>query len=858
MKDKDTIKAPKAPIRGVPKRELNPIYSDFASAIINNIGDPIFVKDEHSKILLVNDAFCELFGLERDHILGRTLAEDVLPDEQEHFLKIDRQVLKTGKENIIEESLTIREREAKTIFTRKTRYIDGNGKKYLIGIIRDITDRVNAEIELKKAQKIARVGNWYLDVMTGEMVWSEELYKMYGFDQKLPLAPLSEHEKYLTPESWELLSSSIEYTINTGKPYSIELQGAEGVGNNWKWILGRGEVVFDAKNKIIGIRGTAQDITLQKKAEENLKETLARLNLAVDTVKLGVWQLNIDSGELLWNDRHLEIYGITRKEFNDDLDGWRKQIHPDDKHYAESRFQEVYERKSIHDVNFRIFWPNGDIRYLSASATPIVVDGKLVKVIGVNQDITESKQSEKKLRESEERFRLFTQNVPDFLLQIDKTGKINYINRTLEGSTQDVIGSSVYSWIPEEFSEQFKKKLENIFSSGGSETIEHLAKGLNDEFIWFESQMGPLEKSGAITQVIIVSREITERKKAELELKRALKENIELKQQIEAENIYLKEELKLEGSFNDIVGSSKSLKKVLKQVERVAKTDSTVLILGETGTGKELIARAIHNASNRKDKPMVKVNCSALPAELIESELFGHEIGAFTSAVKRKIGRFELANRGTIFLDEIGDLPLGLQTRLLRVLQESEFERVGGEATIRVNVRVIAATNRDLKQEIVNGNFRQDLYYRLNVFPITCPPLRDRIEDIPVLVNHFVNNYNHKINKKIKAVNQKSIDKLINYKWPGNVRELENVIERAVIMNIGEQLRLGSWFTDNSVDNVLSDSLTTLEIVERNYIIKVLEITNWKIRGKNGASEILGLKPTTLESRMKKMDIRRS
>ena len=276
--------------------------------------------------------------------------------------------------------------------------IDGNDKKYLIGIIRDITDRVNAEIELKKAQKIARVGNWYLDVITGEMVWSEELYKIYGYDLKLPLEPLSEHEKYLTSKSWELLSSSIENTINTGKPYSIELQGAEGVGNNWKWLLSRGERVSDAKNKIIGIRGTAQDITLQKKAEENLKETLARLNLAVDTVKLGVWQLNIDSGELLWNDRHLEIYGITRKEFNNDLDGWRKQIHPDDKHYAESRFQEVYERKSIHDVNFRIFWPNGDIRYLSASATPIVVDGKLVKGRGGKQDITESKQSEKKLR----------------------------------------------------------------------------------------------------------------------------------------------------------------------------------------------------------------------------------------------------------------------------------------------------------------------------------------------------------------------------------------------------------------------------------------------------------------------------
>ena len=473
-------------------------------------------------------------------------------------------------------------------------------------------------------------------------------------------------------------------------------------------------------------------------------------------------------------------------------------------------------------------------------------------------DTTEKNQAAKELKESEGRIRLFTQNVPDFLLQIDRAGKINYINKTLEGLTQkDVIGSSVYTWIPEEHSEKFKDKVGKVFKYGGSEIIEYPGSGLKGEPLWFESKIGPLEKSGIITQVIIVSRDITERKAAELDLKRALNENIELKQQIEAENIYLKEELKLDGSFNEIVGSSKRLKKTLKQVVRVAKTDTTVLILGETGTGKELIARAIHNASDRKDKPMVKVNCSALPAELVESEFFGHEIGAFTGAVKRKIGRFELAHGGTIFLDEIGDLPLGLQTRLLRVLQESEFERVGGEVTIKVDVRVITATNRNLKEEIVNGDFRQDLYYRLNVFPITCSALRDRIDDVPILVNHFVNKYSHKVNKKIKTINQKSLDRLMKYKWPGNVRELEHIIERAVILNEGGQLRLGNWFMDNGLDHAVPDGLTTLEIVERDYIIKVLEKTNWKIRGKNGAAEILGMQPTTLESRMKKRDIRR-
>ena len=723
-------------IKLVKAKDESGIKEKYLDNIINNIGDPFFVKDEQSRLLLVNDAFCTLFELGREHILGKTLTDDVPPDEQENFLKIDKHVLQTGQEKIIEESLTVRGGQTKTISTRKTRYIDDHGKKYIIGVIRDLTER--------------------------------------------------------------------------------------------------------------------------KIAEEQLKEALSQNKLAVDLAKLGVWQLNVDSGKLLWNDRHLEFYGITRDEFTNDLEGWRSQLHPDDKNYAETRFQEVFENKSLHDLNFRIIRPNGDIRYLKAAGVPVVVDGKIVKVIGVNQDITESKNSEKKLKEGEARIRLFTQNVPDFLLQIDKSGKINYINKTLEGLTQnDVIGSSVYSWIPEEFSEQFKDKVKKVFSSGGNEIMEYPGNGLKGEPIWFESKIGPLEKSGIITQVIIVSRDITERKIAELALKTALNENIELKQQIEAENIYLKEELKLEGSFSEMVGSSKSLKKVLKQVEQVAKTGSTVLILGETGTGKELIARAIHNASDRKDKPMVKVNCSALPADLIESELFGHEKGAFTGALNRKIGRFELANGGTIFLDEIGDLPIELQTRLLRVLQESEFERLGGEKTIKVNVRVITATNRDLANQVLENKFRQDLYYRLNVFPIKCPPLRNRIDDISDLVHHFVNKYNPKVNNKIKTVNQKTIERLMQYNWPGNIRELEHVIERAIIMNQGDQLRLGSWFIDNSIDSIVSDDLRTLETVERDYIIKVLETTNWKIRGKNGAAEILGMQPTTLESRIKKRGIKR-
>jgi formate hydrogenlyase transcriptional activator len=871
MKKKDTDKGPIEDFVGQKHAKIELIKEqeeNYLDNIINNIGDSLFVKDENSILTLVNDAFCTLFDLERDNILGKTLAADISPEEMDGFLKIDREVLKTGNENIIEESLTVRDGQTKTISTRKTRYIASNGDKYLIGVTRDITNRKNYEKELEEGEaNISTILNSLPASVcvindTGKILQVNDSWKEFA-DSNKTLNGIDYYSKYnyfdvckqdiQDDNSRIILEGLLDLFANKTTEFEYEYPCHS--PNRKQWFSMRADLM-KSKEKQVVISHT--DITFRKLDEENRKETLARLNLAVDTAKLAVWQLTVDSGELLWNDRHLEFYGISREAFNTDTEVWRNQIHPADKNYVDSRFQEVFERKSINDVNFRIIRPNGDIRYLSGSATPIVIDGKLVKVIGVNRDITESKQSEKKLKESEERIRLFTQNVPDFLLQVDRAGRINYINKTLEVLAQkDVIGSSIYSWIPKQTSEKFKDKLENVFSTGGSEIIEHAGNGLKGEPLWFETQMGPLEKSGIITQVIIVSRDITERKTAELDLKKALDKNIELKQQIEAENIYLKEELKLEGSFNEIVGSSKSLKKVLKQVEQVAKTDSTVLILGETGTGKELIAKAIHNASDRKAKPLVKVNCSALPADLIESEFFGHEKGAFTGALNRKIGRFELANGGTIFLDEIGDLPIGLQTRLLRVLQESEFERVGGEKTIKVDVRVITATNRNLKKQVLENNFRQDLYYRLNVFPIECPTLRNRVDDIPSLVHHFVNKYNPKVNNRIKTVHQKTIERLMHYNWPGNIRELENVIERAIIVNQGSQLRLGKWFMDSSIDTVVSDELKTMETVERDYIIKVLEKTNWKIRGKNGAAQLLGMQPTTLESRMKKKDIKR-
>jgi len=311
----------------------------------------------------------------------------------------------------------------------------------------------------------------------------------------------------------------------------------------------------------------------------------------------------------------------------------------------------------------------------------------------------------------------------------------------------------------------------------------------------------------------------------------------------------------LNGCFTEIIGRSAQIEKVLKKAELVARTNSTVLITGETGTGKELLARAVHYNSSRRDRPLVKVNCSALPANLIESELFGHEKGAFTGAVTQKTGRFELADGGTIFLDEIGDMPTDLQAKLLRVLQEGEFERLGNPKTVKVDTRVIAATNRNLELAIENGDFREDLFYRLNVFPICAPPLRERKEDIPLLVNYFCDRLGEKVGNEIKSISQKAMDLLIEYNWPGNVRELENIIERAIIISDMNTLQSGDWIPQTKKELTISNGISTLKENEKALIMKATELTGGILSGERGAAKILGINPNTLRSRMEKLGI---
>jgi PAS domain S-box-containing protein len=469
----------------------------------------------------------------------------------------------------------------------------------------------------------------------------------------------------------------------------------------------------------------------------------------------------------------------------------------------------------------------------------------------LRQEIERRKATERVLQLERNKLTGILESMNDGVYIVNQNYDIQYINPLIEKEFGPVNGRKCHEYFHDLPTVCPWCKNQEVFAGKSVQWDWHYFK-TGKTYDAFDTPI--LNEDGSVAKLKILH-DITEHKRVEESLRKALSEIKTLKDQFEAENIYFRQEVKLKYPFGHIIGQSKAFKYVLHRAEQVASANTTVLIYGETGTGKELIATAIHQMSPRKDRPLVTVNCAALPANLIESELFGREKGAFTGADTRQVGRFEVANGSTLCLDEIGELPLEVQAKLLRVIQHHEFERLGSSHTLRVDVRIVATTNRNLEEEVRKGRFRQDLYYRLNIFPIAVPPLRQRKEDIPLLVQAFIERYAKELGKQVTSIQKETMKALQDYSWPGNVRELENVIERAMILCPGSVLQLADKLESPSLP--LSSVTRTLRETERDQILETLSETRWRINGKKGAAAILGLHPSTLRARMQKLGIRR-
>ncbi len=593
---------------------------------------------------------------------------------------------------------------------------------------------------------------------------------------------------------------------------------------------------------------------LERRVEERtaeLKESEERHRFLYEHTPVMMHSLNKEAKLVSVNQHWLNVLGYRREEvLGRPVTDF--QTKPSGAYAIDYHFRERFLKTGLAtNLELQFIKKNGEIIDVLLSAHGKFDENHvLIHTQSFLVDVTERKKVERALYESRERLNGIITTAMDAIITVDEDLRIVLYNESAEKmfrcDREAVEGRSLESFLSEELrgllqnyvhDMKRQKKKTPLWVPEGQTAV----RGDGEEFP-IEGTLSMVTISGQCL-VTIILRDIEERKKAEEQLDR-----------LHHQNVYLKEELRDELNFGEIIGTSPSMERVFKHIEMVAATDSTVLLLGETGTGKELIARAIHSASHRKDRIMIKVNCGALPAGLVESELFGHEKGAFTGAGTQKKGRFELAHHGTIFLDEVGELPHDTQIKLLRVLQEQEFERVGGSHTIKVDVRVIAATNKDLQEEVRRGSFRSDLFYRLNIFPIFIPSLKERKDDIPQLANYFVRNFSRRMGKPIKSISDSAFDRLRRFDWPGNVRELANILERAVILCQGRVLteeHIG-FLTGPEVN---PPKAPTLEVAERSLILDALDKTGGVLAGPKGAAALLGMNRSTLWSRMRKLGI---
>lgn len=728
--------------------------------------------------------------------------------------------------------------------------IDIDDQKRAEENLRHITDELRrSQFYLAEGQRLAHIGSWSFTADGTREYWSAEHFNILGRDPARGVAPIPEFlNNIVHPDDRERIKGEIERMVAKGEGCDEKfriLHPQRGV----RVVRSVGFPVFE-NGVLKRFAGTIMDITEEEKLTQELKRNQAYLAEAQRLSQTGSFGWVISTGEIFWSQETYRIFEYDPAT-KPTVELVLQRTHPEDKDLVRRVIDRSAREGNDFDLEHRLLMPDQRIKYLHIIAHRRADNSENLEFIGAVRDVTAAKTAQRKLKEDEAELRQLINFVPEHVLVMDANGNRLYENQAV----REYFGTSLDGLQAKDFYRKFIHP-DDVASGALDERERAVARGApwegelrlrrkDGEYRWFLIRSNPLrDEQGNVIRRYATATDIEDRKRAE--------------ERVQKENVALREEIDKASMFEEIVGSSPALKEVLTRVSQVAPTDATVLLTGETGTGKELIARAIHKRSQRAAKAFVTVNCAAIPQTLIGSELFGHEKGAFTGALQRRLGRFELAEGGTIFLDEIGELPAEMQSALLRVLQEREFERVGGTQTIRADVRVIAATNRDLHAALIDKTFRSDLFYRLQVFPIAIRPLRERKEDIPLLVEYFVDRYASKMGKKIRSIEPRSLALLESYLWPGNIRELQNVIERAVIVSENEVLGIDeSWLPRESARaEAETGRISRITPEEEKTIIEgVLAETRGRVSGSSGAARKLGIPPTTLESRIRTLKI---
>jgi PAS domain S-box-containing protein len=809
-------------------------------------------------------------GLSPEEIYGWDWATVVHPEDRDRAVEIWRESLATGEPRESEHRVRQANGEYRWFLARNLALRDEKGHiaRWYVVLV-DIENQKQAEELLRNSERNLRstidtIPAFIFSALPdGTLDFTNQSWVDYSGHTPREILGW-EWVNLVHPEDRDRAVKKWRKCLATGEPTENQFR-MRLASEEYRWFLARYTPMRDDKGNIVKWFGAVIDIENQKQAEEQLRNSERNLRTTIDTIPAFVFSA-LPDGFIDFANKVISNYTGLKSE---ELLGmeWEKIVHPEDRNMAVENWRESVATGEPREDELRLRQANGEYHWFLARNAALRDDkGNIVKWYGAVIDIEKQKRAEEQLRNSERNLRATIETIPAFVFSALPDGSIDFVSQSLLDylglSPEAALGWDWTTLVHPEDSDRVGEKWHDwreSLAKGEQRGSERRFRQANGEYRWFLARKSALrDEKGNIVKWYGVLVDIEEQKRAEARLLQALDEIQKLQEQLSKENIVLREEVDRISMFEEIVGASPALKAVLARIDKVAPTDTVILITGETGTGKELVARAIHKRSPRSSRAFMSVNCAAIPAPLISSELFGHEKGAFTGAHQRRFGCFELVNGGTIFLDEIGEVPMETQIALLRVLQDQEFQRLGGNRAIRANARVIAATNRDLQAAIEAGSFRRDLFYRLNVFPIEIPPLRERKEDIPILVEYFINRYASKLGKKIRSASRKTLDLLQSYSWPGNIRELQNVIERSIILCDTENFSVDENFLPREsrpaqpVGQTLPDMLVskTKEMIEA-----ALAESGGRVSGPSGAAAKLGMRSSTLEAKIKALKI---